>query len=223
MMDTAEATGNTTILFLGRNAFSDELLAGFLQKRTGLPCRFMMLDKFSAACMRPTDQTVMIFLDCTGFAQSQLLLFLKSNRIPDGDLSFFALRNVDPDWHIEHQALDIGVRGCLYNNHDAEMYIRAVRAMLRKELWYPREILEEHLLAGPSHPPMYSVAALSSLTVRERKIFSLLISGLSNQEIAQRSCISLHTVKTHLYNIFKKINVENRLQATLWTVHHSLS
>jgi LuxR family transcriptional regulator of csgAB operon len=54
------------------------------------------------------------------------------------------------------------------------------------------------------------------LTQRELEILSMVVSGATNEEIAARVCISPHTVKTHIYNIFKKINVPNRLQAALW-------
>ena len=54
------------------------------------------------------------------------------------------------------------------------------------------------------------------LSRREKEILKHVVYGESNQEIADAMQISLHTVKTHLYNAYKKINVPNRLQAALW-------
>ena len=49
-----------------------------------------------------------------------------------------------------------------------------------------------------------------SLSSREEEIVKLIIQGHSNQEIAETLFISIHTVKTHNENIFKKLGVKNR-------------
>ncbi len=56
----------------------------------------------------------------------------------------------------------------------------------------------------------------SLLTSREMEILTLISVGAKNEEIADKLFISPNTVKTHIYNIFKKIGVPNRLQAALW-------
>jgi len=54
------------------------------------------------------------------------------------------------------------------------------------------------------------------LTPREIKILIMVGAGAENEEIAHKLGISPNTVRTHIYNIYKKINVSNRLQAVLW-------
>jgi NarL family two-component system response regulator LiaR len=51
------------------------------------------------------------------------------------------------------------------------------------------------------------------LSKRELEILGLLAEGHSNQEIAEKIFVSLSTVKTHLQNIFEKLEVKRRLQA----------
>ncbi|MFH1156226.1 MAG: LuxR C-terminal-related transcriptional regulator [Pseudomonadota bacterium] len=56
----------------------------------------------------------------------------------------------------------------------------------------------------------------ADLTQREKEILDRIAGGASNRQIADTLFISPHTVKTHLHNIFRKINVSGRLQAALW-------
>lgn len=58
-----------------------------------------------------------------------------------------------------------------------------------------------------------SVVAELELSRRELEILGLLAQGHSNQEIAAELFISLSTVKTHLQNLFEKLDVKRRIQA----------
>jgi LuxR family maltose regulon positive regulatory protein len=53
------------------------------------------------------------------------------------------------------------------------------------------------------------------LSERELEVLQWLAVGASNREIGRRLYITESTVKRHVYNIFGKLNVRNRTQATL--------
>lgn len=59
-----------------------------------------------------------------------------------------------------------------------------------------------------------------ALTRREQEILTQLTTGDPNSIIASRLHLSEHTVKNHMYNIFRKIGVKNRLQASNWAKLH---
>ena len=61
-----------------------------------------------------------------------------------------------------------------------------------------------------------STRTMNVLSRREMEILGMVAVGGKNMEIAHKLFISPHTVKTHLYNIYKKIHVGDRHQAVLW-------
>ncbi len=58
------------------------------------------------------------------------------------------------------------------------------------------------------------------LTKREQQILASLQTGASNFALADRLFLSEHTIKSHLYRIFKKLQVSNRHQAIVWAKNH---
>lgn len=58
-----------------------------------------------------------------------------------------------------------------------------------------------------------NAALIEPLTEREIEVLGLIAAGLSNQEIANKLFLSLHTVKVHARNIYGKLDVSSRTEA----------
>jgi DNA-binding NarL/FixJ family response regulator len=213
--DGAEVPWQAQISIVGENSFNNELLANFLHEQTGIVCQYLFPENIKTAVNHPSEQVSLIFLNCAGLTVQELWTLLQIDCKSGCKQCLIVLYHVNPQWGIEQLAINCGVRGVLYDHQDLELYPRAVRAVLHGELWYPRKVLEKCLLANFAAPQIFKEQLLN-LTMREREILGLLASGLSNQDIARKLCVSRHTVKTHTYNIYKKINVTNRMHAILW-------
>ena len=56
------------------------------------------------------------------------------------------------------------------------------------------------------------------LTDREQEILTYLSKGMTNKEIASELCISRHTVKAHISEILRKLNLRNRINAAIYAL-----
>lgn len=61
---------------------------------------------------------------------------------------------------------------------------------------------------------------LPSLTPREGQIISLVSAGLTNRQIADRSYLSVNSVKTYISSAYRKMGISRRTQAIVWGVQH---
>ena len=129
------------------------------------------------------------------------------------------LFNVNTSLRIEEEAVMRGVRGFFYTEDTLERFQKGIRAVLEGELWISREIMTRFILED-RRPRRFFKTTASVLTRREIEILTMTASGATNTEIANELYISRHTVKSHLYNIYKKIEVSSRLQAALWAAEN---
>lgn len=128
------------------------------------------------------------------------------------------------------EALQMGASGYLSKDSSAEQVKEAVRTAMRGEsLLEPKittQLIHEFIKMRavdrePSREPKKE-SALSLLTAREKEILALIAKGKSNQEISGELFISEYTVKTHISNLFRKLNLNDRVQAVLFAIENGI-
>ena len=111
------------------------------------------------------------------------------------------------------EGLRAGAAGFLLKDTDAAELVRAVRVVAAGDaLLSPaitRRLIEEFTTHARSvrQPP-----GLASLTAREREVTTLVASGLSNSEIAEKLYLSASTAKTHVARAMSKLGARDRAQ-----------
>jgi DNA-binding NarL/FixJ family response regulator len=114
------------------------------------------------------------------------------------------------------RAAEGGARGYVLKSTRLSGVADAIRAVAGGGIWIdpelPRRVFDVFQRAAGSGT---QATGLADLTRREREVLASVAEGISNQEIAQKLCISEQTVKTHLTRIFAKLAVRNRLAAAL--------
>jgi DNA-binding NarL/FixJ family response regulator len=127
-----------------------------------------------------------------------------------------ALMNLPRDEEMELRAVAQGIRGIFYSSIEIAQLVNGLSTMFDGDVWVSRRILASAVFTPERNPRRASPKTKELLTRRERQILSLISIGASNDEIADRLSISSNTVRTHVYNLYRKISVPNRMQAALW-------
>jgi DNA-binding NarL/FixJ family response regulator len=122
--------------------------------------------------------------------------------------------NSSPDEALS--VLRAGAKG--YCSHDVSGVLlqKAIRAVLRGELWAGRQIISE-LIAEMISPGNRRIlpredTRLDGLSARRQQVAALILDGAGNKEIASRLSITEATVKAHVTGIFRQFNVGRRLE-----------
>jgi len=108
-------------------------------------------------------------------------------------------------------ALDAGADGLALKTESPQQTLTAIRQVYAGQLVFPqaaRRWIEGRDAGAPGE-----------LTPREREVWALMASGLTNPEIATRLGLSDNTVKFHVQHLFSKLGVKNRTEAALKFAH----
>jgi len=203
------------IFILGPIDFQNELLAYMLEKEIGTPCFIAENIKALFAANNENDPAQrLLLIDCNGRVLKRILEDIKKDKQIAVFSLIIALFNLQHGKGIEQQALQLGIKGFFYRHERLELFMEGVHALFQSEVWLARDILVECVLQ--KNRPKRTIQKEIALTPREVEILSLIAVGDRNEDVAKKLFISPNTVKIHLYHVFKKINVTNRLQAALW-------
>ena len=209
------------IHIVGKNKLQNELLLSFLKEKTRLEVTCSeKLEPASPIHKKESTPSQFLLIDCKEFDVEKLWAEIDSWKSSIPSQGFVALCNVDPKMKIEKFAMNNTIQGLFYKDDPPNIISKGISAILNGDLWYSRKTLVKHILEPTRSMNSLKGATSCNLTMREREILSLIATGQSNKAIADDLCISPHTAKTHIYNIYKKINVNNRLQAVLWAIKY---
>lgn len=117
------------------------------------------------------------------------------------------------------KAVEIGINGYVLKDSDSEILKKAIFTVNEGETYIQPSLaplLNEKLSNQEENP------AINDLTKREIEVLKLLAEGLFNKEIAYKLSISEKTVKNHVSNIFRKIEVFDRTQAAVFAIKNNL-
>ena len=120
------------------------------------------------------------------------------------------------------ECMRLGARGFLLKNINADFLLDSIRKAVDGDNVFSPEMTARLVqsLISPAAPPKNN--ALSSHTPRELEILGYLAAGHSNKVIARRLDLAESTIKVHVQNILRKLELSSRVQAAVYAVQHKV-
>ena len=217
---THQQTGAATpvpILIAARPALYREILARQLANEPDFRIAGQARDEAGIRSILTRDKPRILLLDCEGLGPDVEALISRLRReAPAARILLLATRSSDETLE---RVLRLGAVGLVAKQLGFEVLVRAIRAVAGGELWANRRVTArtvEHLADGRDRDSLGE-----HLTARESEIAEAVGRGLRNKEIARRLQIKEKTVKSHLKNIFRKLDVDNRFAVGLYVLNLS--
>lgn len=121
------------------------------------------------------------------------------------------------------KTLKLGANGYMLKDSNADSLVKGIRDVARGEKYIQPSVAE--LVSKTSNCDEYlniGIDKINSLTKREYEVLILIAEGLNNKDIADRLYISEKTVKNHVSNIFRKLDLNDRVQAAIFAYKNNI-
>lgn len=126
-------------------------------------------------------------------------------------------------------ALKAGADGYIMKGSNEQTLINAIEAVSQKAGWLDPQIARIVLCGINEQKEMYAQPNKQKnsgnkygLTKKELEVLSLIVEGLSNQEIAQKLVVTLSTTKAHVHSILQKLYLTDRTKAAVTAIKEGL-
>ncbi len=121
------------------------------------------------------------------------------------------------------KTLQMGAEGYVLKDAEPSVLIQAIRYVYSGQTYIQpnmtKELVQEYNRVTVREKEKKRI---DNLTSRELEVLQLIAEGMINKEIAKQLYISEKTVKNHVSNIFKKIDVSDRTQAAIYAFKHDI-
>lgn len=118
------------------------------------------------------------------------------------------------------KAMDIGANGYILKDSESSELKKAIFSVAAGEDYIQPSLIP--VLNSKMIEKNKDEGKIESLTRRELEVLKLLAIGMYNKEVAEKLHISERTVKNHVSNIFKKLEVTDRTQAAVFAIRNNM-
>jgi two-component system, NarL family, response regulator DegU len=128
---------------------------------------------------------------------------------------------VENDSRIIHEAIDIGADGYMLKDSAGAEIVSAIRTVYKGEKYIDKSLVSL-LFSDIRNKSKKASNVLDILSKRELEVLMKISEGFSNKEIGEQLYLSEKTVKNYATSVFRKLEVNDRVQATITAIQNNI-
>lgn len=207
--------GPIDVFVAHRSLLFAEALCGIIAKEHDLRVVGHASDAVSVRSFVGATPACIVLLDADLAIDATDLLTLGTS---EGGVKMVLIARVPDDRLIVH-ALQYGIRGVILESMGARLLVNCIRKVFAGKEWI-EQASAQRLLQRYVEQTRADVAGM--LSRREIQVVRGIARGLTNREIGRELFINPATVKSHVHNVFRKLNVTSRVAVNNFAREHGL-